>query len=208
MAPCRNDLRDAPTSSGRSSARSAGWSSRATSSQLCAACLANPMPGSTTIAPRGTPAATRGLHAPGQLDRDLRHDVGVGRAPIHVRGAPAHVHQHQGRPRTHGDIRDDRVAPQPADVVDHRGAHVHGGPRDGSLCRIHGDGDGHLLGQRRDDRLHTCPLDNRVDLGRARARGLPADVELGLPRPRPSRGRHRRPGAGRHGVRRPRSCRA
>ncbi len=135
-----------------------------------------------TIAPRGTPAASAVSTLQASSAATSDDDVGVGRVPVHVRGAPAHVHQHQGRARLHGDVRDGRVVPQPADVVDHRGARVHGGPRDQRLGRIHGDGDGHLPGQCRDDRLDARPLDGRIDLRRARARGLPADVDQVGPR--------------------------
>ncbi len=114
-----------------------------------------------------------------QLARDVRHDVPVLRARVHVRRAPAVVHQDHRGAAAGDDAGKRRVVRQRADVVDDLGAQVERAFGHAGLVRVDRDGHVDAPAQPFEHRRHAAKLLVRVGVARPPAawtrRRRPAD---------------------------------
>ena len=114
--------------------------------------LPKPMPGSSQIRSRATPAAMAASARAGQEGRDLGHHVVVARLGLHGARLALHVHQHHLAAELGGDGQAVRRTAQRGDVVPDRRAGRDGGAGHGGLHGVDGDRDVALGADRRDQR--------------------------------------------------------
>ena len=130
---------------------------------------------------RGDPSGDRGVQSVPQAGSDLVDGVAVGRCVLHGLGRPLAMHEHQEEVRLPPQLGDGgehpRVREPSADVVDDRGAGLHGPAGHLGLGGVHRDRRRPERAEPRDDREDPAQLLLRRDRRGAGPRRLPADVE-------------------------------
>ena len=175
VAAVRNDLRDGPTSIGRSSSASRSNLGQGFPGVLGALGETKSRVEDQPIA--RDPAARRPADCRLELSPDLAGDVAVHGPAIHLGGASAVVHQHERSAGARDDRRKVGVVLQATDVVDDRCARGHGVSRDRGLVGVDRHRHATVTRQRFDDRQHASQFLAGVDGLGAGPRRLAANVQ-------------------------------
>ena len=113
----------------------------------------------------------------GQKLSDLPDHVVVAGRVLHGFRSPLHVHQRKTGTCLRHDIDHGAVTAQGRDVVDHDGACVNRGPGHLRFGGIDGNGDGHGLRHRRDDRHKPTAFFLLINRERTRSGRFGADIQ-------------------------------